>query len=81
MKKIFLYIYVLIIGVAPAYSQISRGGQPFTYNSELLRKVDEQSMRSETNNIVVIRRYFNQNPEKVFEECRNRNSTRIDISV
>jgi len=55
MKNIFLHILVLFIVVAPSYSQINRGGQPFTYDTVYQRKVEEQTRKCpEIRNVAVV---------------------------
>ena len=54
MKNLLLYVALMIL-VVPSYSQISKGGQPFMYDSLLIHGVDEQIRRSpKVNNIVVV---------------------------
>ena len=66
MKRLFLLIAAFLMLAAPSYSQISRGGQPFTYDNALQRRVDEQISRSpEINNVV-----FVADLDKATEEAR-----------
>jgi len=55
MKKTFLSIAVFIVFAVLSYSQINRGGKPFTYDSEFNRLVNEQTNKSiDINNIITV---------------------------
>ena len=66
MKRSVIQIVVFLMIAAPSYSQINRGGQPFSYDSLTHRKVNDQiRKRLNISNVVVV-----EDLDKAIEEER-----------